>query len=143
MVESCNTLAELDEAIEQAGNKLVVIDFCASDESFGMGDFFATDDEGQNSCQTLCPELEQLASQEKDVVFLRVDITQNQEALEAKYYNLPSCIVPLYILPALIFIKGGVMIELFTSAKLDWQTIIKDAINKHKKVLKSEKVKED
>ena len=133
MVKSCNTLAELDEAIEQAGNRLVVIDFFATDGRFGMGDFFATDDEGQNSCQTLCPEIEMLAAQEKDVVFLRVDINQNQEALEAKYHYLPSCSVPFYILPALIFIKGGVMIELFTSAKLDRQTIIKDAINKLKK----------
>ena len=133
MVKSCNTLAELDEAIKKSGNKLVVIDFCASDGRFGMGDFFATDDEGQNSCQTLCPEIEQLAAQEKDVVFLRVDINQNQEALEAKYHYLPSCSVPFYILPALIFIKGGVMIELFTSAKFDRQTIIKDAINKLKK----------
>ena len=133
MVKSCNTLTELDQAIEQAGDKLVVIDLFATDGIFGMGDFFATDDEGQNSCQTLCPEIEQLAAQEKDVVFLRVDINQNQEALKAKYYNLPSCIVPFYILPALIFIKGGVMIELFTrSVKLDRQTIIKDAINKHK-----------
>ena len=105
MVKSCNTLAELKAAILEAGAKLVVIHFFA---------------ERCPICRIICPEIEKLAGQEKEVVFLSVDITQNQEA--AELFNINA-------LPTFIFIKGGAMIDEVTGAKVDK---LKETINKHK-----------
>ena len=66
------------------------------------------------------PEVEKLAQQEKDVVFLSVNIAVNEEATEQFYINC---------LPTFIFIKGRAMIDEVTGAKVEE---LKETINKHK-----------
>ena len=105
MVKTCNTLAELKEEILAAGDKLVVMDFFA---------------EWCSPCRMMSPEIEKLATQEKDVVFLKVDVVVNTEAAERFYINA---------LPTFILIKDGAMIDEVLGAKLDQ---LKEAINKHK-----------
>ena len=106
MVKSCDTLlAELKAAILEAGDKLVVIDFYA---------------EWCPPCRIMGPEIEKLAQQEKDVVFLSVDIAINEEATEQFYINC---------LPTFIFIKGRAMIDEVTGAKVEE---LKATVNKHK-----------
>ena len=105
MVKSCDTLAELKAAILEAGDKLVVIDFYA---------------EWCPPCRIMGPEIEKLAQQEKNVVFLSVDIAVNEEATEHFYINC---------LPTFIFIKGRAMIDEVTGAKVEE---LKATINKHK-----------
>ena len=70
-------------------------------------------------CKIHCPEIAKLAAQEKDVVFLRVDITQNQEAAEH------FCSNPLQ--PTFVLFKGGAMVDEVTGV-----TELKEAIYKHK-----------
>ena len=105
MVKPCNTLAELKEQILAAGDKLVVIDFFA---------------EWCPPCRMMSPEIEKLATQDKDVVFLKVDVVVNTEAAERFYINA---------LPTFILIKDGAMIDEVLGAKLDQ---LKEAINQHK-----------
>ena len=105
MVKPCNTLAELKEQILAAGDKLVVIDFFA---------------EWCPPCKMMSPEIEKLATQDKDVVFLKVDVVVNTEAAERFYINA---------LPTFILIKDGAMIDEVLGAKLDQ---LKEAINQHK-----------
>ena len=95
MVKLCNTGAELKEEILDAGDKLVVINFFA---------------DCCPPCRIMPPEVEKLAVEEKDVVFLRVNIA----ALST------NC------LPTFIFIKDGALKD---EAKLDQ---LKETINKHK-----------
>ena len=70
MVRPCNTLAELKEEILAAGDKLVVIDFFA---------------EWCPPCRMMSPEIEKLATEEKDVVFLKVNIVINFNDRESFY----------------------------------------------------------
>ena len=87
-----------------AGDKLVVIDFFA---------------EWCPPCRMMSPEIEKLATQDKDVVFLKVDVVVNTEAAERFYINA---------LPTFILIKDFEVKEVL-GAKLDQ---LKEAINKHK-----------
>ena len=105
MVKPCNTLAELKEEILAAGDKLIVIDFFA---------------EWCPPCKMISPEVEKLATEEKDVVFLKVSIADNTEAAESFDINCQ---------PTFIFIKDGAYIDEVLGAKLDK---LKDTINKHK-----------
>ena len=68
----------------------------------------------------MSPEIEKLATQDKDVVFLKVDVVVNTEAAERFYINA---------LPTFILIKDGAMIDEVLGAKLDQ---LKEAINQHK-----------
>ena len=99
MVKLCNTGHELWEEILNAGNKLVVINFFA---------------DCCPPCRIMSPEVEKLAVEEKDVVFLRVNINVNTEA--AEHFDIS------YI-PTFIIIKDG------AEANLD---MLKDTISKHK-----------
>ena len=100
MVKPCNTLAELKEEILAAGDKLVVIaEWCPT-------------------CRMMSPEIEKLATEEKDVVFLGVHVYT--EASKRFYINA---------LPTFIVIKDRAMIDKVLGAKLDK---LKEAINEHK-----------
>ena len=74
------------------------------------------------TCRMMSPEIEKLATQDKDVVFLKVDIVVNTEAAERFYINA---------LPTFILIKDGAMIDEVLGAKLDK---LKEAISEHKQI---------
>ena len=101
MVKSCNTLAELKEQILAAGDKLVVIDFFA---------------EWCPPCRMMSPEIERLATEERDVVFLGVDVDT-----EAGFYTFH-------------LIKEGAKIHEVRFWQVGESTIdkLKEAINEHK-----------
>ena len=105
MVKSCNTLAELEEEISAARNKLIILAFFA---------------EWCPPCRIMSPELEKLAAEEKDVVFLEVNIAVNPEAADRFYINA---------LPTFILIKGGAMVDEVLGANLDK---LKQTVNKQK-----------
>ena len=68
----------------------------------------------------MLPEFEKLAEQERDVVFLKVDITVNREA--AELFNINA-------LPLFIFTKEKAMVDEVMGVKVDE---LKETINKHK-----------
>ena len=107
MVKLCNTLAELKEEILDAGDKLVVI--------------------GVQSppCRIMSQEVEKLAVEEKDVVFLKVNIKHNTVTVNTKNY-LNYLLTKL---PTFILIKDGALKDEVLGTKLDK---LKDTINKHK-----------
>ena len=98
MVKPCNTLAELKEEILAAGDKLVVIaEWCPT-------------------CRRMSPEIERLATEERDVVFLGVDVDT-----EAGFYTFH-------------LIKEGAKIHEVRFWQVGESTIdkLKEAINEHK-----------
>ena len=107
MVKLCNTGAELLEEILDAGDKHVVINLFA---------------DCCPPCRIMPPEVEKLAVEEKDVVFLRVNINVNTEAAEL----FAAALTTETEIPTFIFIKDG---ALKGEAKLDK---LQETINKHK-----------
>ena len=85
MVKPCNTLAELEEEILAAGDKLVVVHI------FRRISCWMVDD---------VPGVDKLATE--DVAFLEVDIEVNTEAEE--HFNINA-------LPKFILIKDGAIID--------------------------------
>ena len=83
MVKVCQTPAELKAALAEAGDKLVVVDFFA---------------EWCGPCKMIAPMLQEMSEQMSNVVFLKVDVDQNEEA--AAEYNISA-------MPTFIFFKGG------------------------------------
>ena len=107
MVKSCNTLAELKEEIIATGHKLVVVNFFAKWSA---------------PCRVMSQDVQKLAEEEKEVVFLEVDIDVNKEA--AEHFKLTK--VPLFM-----FIKGGAKVDEVLGAHLGK---IKKTIKKHAQV---------
>merc|ERR1712243_328235 len=63
MVKICKTPSDLDQALTDAGGKLVVIDFFA---------------EWCGPCKAIAPKIEEwLTGEHSDVVFLKVDVDDN------------------------------------------------------------------
>ena len=79
MVSQLATLADLNAALEEAGDKLVVIDF------------FAT---WCGPCKMIAPKIEEWASSMDNVVFVKIDVDENEEA--AQEYNISA--MPTFIL---------------------------------------------
>ena len=105
MVKVCKTLAELEGEISAAGHKLVVVHFFAK------------------WCAPECPQrFKEEAKEEKEVIFLEVDIDVNKEA--AEHFKLTK--VPLFM-----FIKGGAKVDEVLGAHLGK---IKKTIKKHAQV---------
>ena len=105
MVKPCNTLAELDEEILAAGDKLVVVHI------FRRISCWMVDD---------VPGVDKLATEEKDVAFLQVNVVVNTEADER--FNINA-------LPKFILIKDGAIIDEVLGCKLDK---LKEVINEHR-----------
>ncbi|CAL1590793.1 unnamed protein product [Knipowitschia caucasica] len=85
---------EFDAELEQAGNKLVVIDFTAT---------------WCGPCRTIAPEFEKLAAQIPDVIFVKVDV---DEAAELSQHCGISC------MPTFQFYKNKVKVAEITGADL-------------------------
>jgi len=81
--------------LKDAANKLVVVDFYAT---------------WCGPCKMIAPKLEEMASQFTDVIFLKVDVDDNEEV--ASQYDI-SC------MPTFIFIKNCEKVSEFSGANAD------------------------
>jgi thioredoxin 1 len=95
MVYLCNDLADLNKQIDQAGSKLVVIDF------------FAT---WCGPCKMIAPKIEQMAAEMPNVVFLKVDVDEAEDA--AQEYNITA-------MPTFLFIKNKAKVAELMGANAD------------------------
>merc|ERR1712136_358548 len=94
-IEHCNTVEELKEKLGSAGGKLVVIDFYAT---------------WCDPCKQIAPKIEQMATEFPNVLFLKVDIDQNDDA--AKEYDITS-------MPTFLLIKDEKKVSDLTGADSD------------------------
>ncbi|EEB12117.1 thioredoxin-2, putative [Pediculus humanus corporis] len=85
---------DLSVKIQEAGNKLVVIDFYAV---------------WCGPCKQIAPKIEELELQYTNVVFLKVDIDENEEI--AADYDISA-------MPTFVFIKNGNKLDSFTGANI-------------------------
>eukprot|EP00406_Dinophysis_acuminata_P008971 CAMPEP_0179235008 /NCGR_PEP_ID=MMETSP0797-20121207/13184_1 /TAXON_ID=47934 /ORGANISM="Dinophysis acuminata, Strain DAEP01" /LENGTH=178 /DNA_ID=CAMNT_0020942207 /DNA_START=61 /DNA_END=597 /DNA_ORIENTATION=- len=81
------TKAAFDEALAAAGDKLVVVDFTAT---------------WCGPCQRIAPAFAKMAEEMADVVFIKVDVDENEETSQACKI---SC------MPTFQFYKGGVKVD--------------------------------
>ena len=86
------TKAEFDEALKNAGSKLVVVDFTAS---------------WCGPCQMIAPKFEGFSETYKDAVFYKVDVDQNTATSDAEQIEA---------MPTFIFYKNGKKVDKFTGA---------------------------
>jgi len=105
MVKQCATLAELKEELKSAGDKLVVIDF------------FAT---WCGPCKVIAPQIESMSGEMSNVVFLKVDVDENEDA--AQEYNISA-------MPTFIFVKKEAKVADMMGANADK---LKSMIAQHK-----------
>jgi len=105
-VHSVESKADFEKQLAEAGNKLVVVDFFA---------------EWCGPCKQIAPQIDILANTMTDVVFLKVDVDQNEEIASDQGINC---------MPTFKLFLNGKMVESFEGANLDK---IKDSIAKHKK----------
>jgi len=105
MVKQCATLAELKEQLKAAGDKLVVIDF------------FAT---WCGPCKVIAPQIEEMDGKMEEVVFLKVDVDENEDA--AQEYSISA-------MPTFIFVKKEAKIADMMGANADK---LKAMVEQHK-----------
>ncbi|XP_074594283.1 uncharacterized protein LOC141849729 isoform X1 [Brevipalpus obovatus] len=83
MVQQVKNQAELDAALKEAGEKLVIIDFYAT---------------WCGPCRNIAPTVEKMAVENADVVFLKVDVDEAEDC--ASTYGVD-------VMPTFIFLKNG------------------------------------
>lgn len=105
MVQQVKNQAELDAAIKEAGEKLIVIDF------------FAT---WCGPCRNIAPFVEKMAGEHADVVFLKVDVDEAEDC--AATYGVD-------VMPTFIFLKNGNKIHDIKGAS---ESKLREAITTHK-----------
>ncbi|XP_012539352.1 thioredoxin-2 [Monomorium pharaonis] len=96
---------DLKSKLQDAGDKLVVIDFFAV---------------WCGPCKMIGPMVEELSKEMQDVVFLKVDVDECEDV--AAEYEISS-------MPTFIFIKEGKVLESFSGANIEK---LKATIQKHK-----------
>ena len=94
-VPQLKTKAEFDEALKAAGDKLVVVDFTAT---------------WCGPCQRIAPVFVKMAEEMGDVVFVKVDVDENDETSQACGM---SC------MPTFQFYKAGEKVHEFSGASED------------------------
>merc|ERR1711988_234251 len=99
------TKADFDAALADAGEKLVVVDFTAS---------------WCGPCQRIAPVFAKLAEEMPDVVFVKVDVDENDET--AWFCGISA-------MPTFQFYKAGVKVHEFSGAA---EEKIREAIAAHK-----------
>mmetsp|Transcript_2424 Transcript_2424/g.7206 ORF Transcript_2424/g.7206 Transcript_2424/m.7206 type:complete len:181 (+) Transcript_2424:25-567(+) len=104
-VAMLTTKAEFDKALADAGDKLVVVDFTAS---------------WCGPCQRIAPVFAALAEEMTDVVFVKVDVDDNEETAAA---------CGIQSMPTFQFYKSGAKVHEFSGATKEKIT---DAITKFK-----------
>ncbi|XP_033208430.1 thioredoxin-2-like [Belonocnema kinseyi] len=95
MVLEVKDAAHLKTQLTEAGDKLVVIDF------------FAT---WCGPCKIIGPKLQELSEEFPDVVFLKVDVDENEDI--ATEYEISS-------MPTFVFIKNCTKVDSFSGANSD------------------------
>jgi len=100
-----NTKAEFDKCLADAGDKLVVVDFTAT---------------WCGPCQRIAPVFVKLAGEMPDVVFVKVDVDENEET---------SAACNIQCMPTFQFYKKGSKVHEFSGASEDK---IVAAIKEHK-----------
>merc|ERR1711935_1289467 len=99
------TKADFTKALADAGSKLVVVDFTAT---------------WCGPCQRIAPVFTKLAEEMTDVVFVKVDVDENEEVAQ-------QC--GISAMPTFQFYKSGSKVHEFSGASEDK---IKEAIATHK-----------
>ncbi|KAM8718369.1 hypothetical protein ACLKA7_000182 [Drosophila subpalustris] len=96
MVHVVQSKEDFEQQLSNAGDKLIVIDFCAN---------------WCGPCKIIAPKLEELAAQYTErAVVLKVNVDDNEEiTLE---YNITS-------MPTFVFIKNGEVLEIFVGGNSD------------------------
>ena len=101
-----DTKAAFDKAIAECdAGKLVVVDFTA---------------QWCGPCQMISPKFEAMSSEFTDVLFLKVDVDENDETAEA--YNIQE-------MPTFIFFRGGKKLTDLAGAN---EAKLRELIQKHK-----------
>jgi len=95
MVHSVKDKADFDTQLKDAGTRLVVVDFYAT---------------WCGPCKMIAPKLDEMSKELMDVVFLKVDVDDNEEV--ASEYSI-SC------MPTFIFIKNGEKVSEFSGANAE------------------------
>lgn len=95
---------DFDTKLDEAGDKLIVIDF------------FAT---WCGPCKIIAPYMEELSTKYENVVFLKVDVDENEEI--ASEYNV-TC------MPTFVFVKNKAKVNDFSGANKDK---LKELVEKH------------
>merc|ERR1711893_319399 len=104
MVKKLANMAEFNSELESAGSKLVVIDFFA---------------EWCGPCKMIAPKIEELASEKAAVVFVKVDVDENEEA--ALQYNISA-------MPTFILMKNKQKVDEMMGANYEK---LKELVEKH------------
>ncbi|XP_071847688.1 thioredoxin-like [Apostichopus japonicus] len=94
-VKQIANMAELDAALKEAGDKLVIVDFYA---------------EWCGPCKRIAPDIKKLAEEHTDVVFLKVDVDEAEDVAAAK---------GIEAMPTFHFYKSGDKVVEFTGANLE------------------------
>uniref|UniRef100_A0A8D9B3L8 Thioredoxin n=1 Tax=Cacopsylla melanoneura TaxID=428564 RepID=A0A8D9B3L8_9HEMI len=95
MAAKVSNMADLKSKFADAGNKLIVIDFYAT---------------WCGPCKQIAPKIEELAAEYQDVVFLKVDVDENEDI--AMEYDISS-------MPTFVFVKNSEKVEQFSGANFD------------------------
>jgi len=106
MVYQVASSDDMKAKLAEAGDKLVVVDF------------FAT---WCGPCKMIAPQLEEHSKEKTDIVFLKVDVDDNEDI--AAEYDIAS-------MPTFVFIKNGAVLGSFSGASLDK---LKSSIEKYQK----------
>lgn len=104
MVATIATLEDFNATLEKAGDKLVVVDFTAT---------------WCGPCQRIAPIFQKLADENPNVVFIKVDVDENEETAAA--YGISA-------MPTFIFIKNKEKLETMEGANVDKLTSL---VQKH------------
>jgi len=105
MVKKCASHDELKKELADAGDKLVVVDFFA---------------EWCGPCKIIAPIISEMAKENANVVFLKVDVDENEDS--AAEYNISA-------MPTFIFIKNQEKIADMMGANAEK---LKEMVAKHK-----------
>ncbi|CAG5115837.1 unnamed protein product [Candidula unifasciata] len=93
--------------IKKVATKTEFEQIIASEKYLILVDFFAT---WCGPCKVIAPQLEKWAEEFDDVIFIKVDVDENDEAAEA--YAIQA-------MPTFLFFKGGVKIDEVVGANQD------------------------
>lgn len=95
VVKSVTDAADLRDWLMKAGSTLVVIDFYAT---------------WCGPCKMIGPQVENLAQERSDVIFLKVDVDECEDIVDE--YRINS-------MPTFVFIKEGKVLQVFSGASYD------------------------
>nr|AGG17889.1 thioredoxin [Cristaria plicata] len=105
MINRTTPESEFNSIVKGSGDKLVVVDFTAT---------------WCGPCQRIAPLFAEMAEEMKDVIFIKVDVDQNEETASACKINA---------MPTFQFYKNGQKLEEFSGADINK---LRQVVAKHK-----------